>query len=97
MFAKNLQELGTNPFPYIVLVLPRPLPAELIKGEHFILADLLKLILGSFSQADFDLEPLVWSDYLPFFVKDPKPAPQAAKGRKKKKENKAGRGLGGVC
>ena len=25
---KNLQELGANPFPYIVPVLPRPLPSD---------------------------------------------------------------------
>ena len=30
--VKNLQELGDSPFPYIVPVIPRPLPAELIKG-----------------------------------------------------------------
>ena len=49
---KNLQELGTSPFPYIVHVIPRPLPAKLVKGEHFVLKDLLKLILGSSSQAN---------------------------------------------
>ena len=54
LFAKNLQELGASPFPYTVLVIPRPLPEELIKGEHFILADLLKLISGSSSQVGFD-------------------------------------------
>ena len=51
LFAKNLQELGASPFPYIVFVIPLSLPEDLIKGEHFILADLLKLILGSSSQA----------------------------------------------
>ena len=39
---KNLQELGISPFPYIVSVLPRPLPNEVVKGEHFVLVDLLK-------------------------------------------------------
>ena len=48
---KNLQELGASPFPYIVPVIPRLLPEKLIKGEHFILADLLKSIPGSSSQA----------------------------------------------
>ena len=42
--VKNVQELGTSPFPDIVPVIPRPLPEELIKGEHFILVDLLKSI-----------------------------------------------------
>ena len=44
--AKNLQDLGANPFPYIVLVLPRPLPSEVVKGHHFILIDLLKSLPG---------------------------------------------------
>ena len=48
---KNLQELGTSPFPYIVLIIPHPLPAELVRGKHFVLTDLLKLISGSSSQA----------------------------------------------
>ena len=39
---KNSQELGSSPFPYIVPVIPRPLPREVIRGEHFVLANLLK-------------------------------------------------------
>ena len=50
---KNLQELGADPFSYIVHVIPRPLPKELIKGEHFILVDLLKSIPGNSSHAGF--------------------------------------------
>ena len=65
LFVKNLQELGTSPFPYIVLVFPCPMPNELLKGEHFILADLLKLLLRSLSQAEFVPEPLVRVDHLP--------------------------------
>ena len=53
LYVKNLRELGVNPFPYIVSVIPCLLPAELIKGEHFVLADLLKSIPGSSSQAAF--------------------------------------------
>ena len=52
LFAKNLQELSATPFPYIVPVLPRPLPEELVKDEHFVLVDLLKSILGSSSHVD---------------------------------------------
>ena len=52
--AKNLLELGAS--PYIVLVISRLLPKELIKGEHFILADLLKSITGSSSLAGSDQE-----------------------------------------
>ena len=49
--VKNLRELGTNPFPYIVPVIPHPFPAELVRGEHFVRTDLLKSIPGSSSQA----------------------------------------------
>ena len=42
--VKNSQELGSSPFPYIALVIPRPLPGEVVGGEHFVLADLLKSI-----------------------------------------------------
>ena len=48
--AKNLRELGASPFPYIISVVPRSFPAYLIKGEHFVLADLFKLNPGSSSQ-----------------------------------------------
>ena len=49
--ARNLRELGTNPFPYIIPFVPCSLPVDLIEGEHFILTDLFKLNPGSFSQA----------------------------------------------
>ena len=35
--VKNLQDLGASPFHYIDLVIPCPLPKELINGEHFVL------------------------------------------------------------
>ena len=47
--VKNLQDLGVSPFPYIVHVLPRPLPNEVVKGEHFFLTDLLKSLPGGSS------------------------------------------------
>ena len=56
--AKNLQELGASPFPYIIFVLPRSLPVELVKGKHFVLANLLKLIPRSSSQVDSSPKPL---------------------------------------
>ena len=55
--TKNLHELDSSPFPYIVPVLPCMLPEEVIKGEHFVLANLLKLIPGSSSQAGSAQEP----------------------------------------
>ena len=54
LYVKDLWELDTSPFPYII---PCPLLAELVKGEHFVLADLLKSILGSFSQEGDSQEP----------------------------------------
>ena len=45
--TKNLQELVSSLFPYIVPIIPHLLPEELIKGEHFILANLLKSIPSS--------------------------------------------------
>ena len=51
MTAKNLRKLGASPFHYIISVVPRSFPAYLIKGEHFVLADLFKLNPGSSSQA----------------------------------------------
>ena len=63
--VKNMWELGASSFPFIVHVLPCLLPAELIKGKHFVLADHLKLIPGSSSQEDSALEPFVRSDSLP--------------------------------
>ena len=46
LFGKNLQDLGVKPFPYIVSILPRPLHSEVVKGEHFVLADLLNSLPG---------------------------------------------------
>ena len=70
-----------------MLFLPRPLPNEVIKGDHFVLVDLLKSLPGGFSQAEAVLKPLVWTDYLPLVVQDPKPTPQVVK--KKSEQVKA--------
>ena len=55
--VKNLRDLGANPFPYIVPIIHRPLLKELVKGEHFVLANLLKSIPGSYSQVGSAQEP----------------------------------------
>ena len=49
--VKNLWDLGGSPSLYIIPIVPRSLPAEVIKGGHFVLADLFKLVPGSSSQA----------------------------------------------
>ena len=56
---KNLWELGASPFRYIVPVIPPSFPEELVKGEHFFLADLLNSISGSSSQVGSIEEPQV--------------------------------------
>ena len=49
--AKNLRELSRSPSPYIIPVIPLPLPAEIVEGEHYVIADLLNLAPGSLSPA----------------------------------------------
>ena len=40
--VKNSQELGCISFPYIALVIPCLLPGEVVGGEFFFFADILK-------------------------------------------------------
>ena len=47
LIAKNLRELSRSPSPYIILVIPRPLPIEIVEGQHYIIDDLLNLALAS--------------------------------------------------
>ena len=49
LFAKNLLELSRSPSPYIIPVIPRPLPVEIVEGEHYVIADFLNLAPGSSS------------------------------------------------
>ena len=87
---KNLWELSARYFRYIVPVIPRLLQKELVRGEHFFLANLLKLIPGSSSKEESVEEPqadivegaLVSSvrpDQSPLVVQDPEPAPRFVK------------------
>ena len=70
-------------------ILPRPLPSEVVKGEHFDLVDLQKSLPRGYFQAEASPEPLVRPDPLPLVVQDPKPIPQAVKKKKKKKIGQA--------
>ena len=101
--VKNLHELGANPFPYIVPIIPLPLPAKLIRGKHFVLADLLKSNSGISSQArstqeqepqakltEEALASFVWLDQSPLAEQDSQPTPQEAKKKKRKKAKKKG-------
>ena len=40
----NISVVRCNPVPYTLLVIPRPLPSDIVKGEHFVIADLQRLI-----------------------------------------------------
>ena len=90
--VKNLQELGANPFPYIVPIIPRLLPVELVKGEHFVLANLFKSFLGNSSQACFAqaevtekvLFKFVRLDQLPLAKQDPQLALKRLRKRRRK-------------
>ena len=46
---KNLADVRRNPACYNLPVILRPLPSEVINGEHFVNADLLRLISGGAS------------------------------------------------
>ena len=75
-----------------MFVIPHPLLANLVKGEHFILVNLFNSIPGSSSQAGSTqarvvkgaLVEFVRSDQLPLTERDPQPAPQATKKKAKK-------------
>ena len=45
--VKNLHDLSLHPSPYSVPIILLPIPLEIVEGEHFVTADLLKLILGN--------------------------------------------------
>ena len=47
--AKNLRELSRSPSPYIIPIIQRRLPVEIVEGEHYVIADLLNLAPGSSS------------------------------------------------
>ena len=49
--ARNLRELSRSPSPYISPIIPRPLPIEIVEGEHYVIANLLNLASGSSSPA----------------------------------------------
>ena len=49
--VKNFHDLSRHPFPYSVPIIPRHLPSEVVEGEHFVAADLLRLIPGGSSPA----------------------------------------------
>ena len=43
----NIFTVRHNLAPYTLLVIPRPLPLDVVEGEHFVIADLRRLVLSS--------------------------------------------------
>ena len=44
---ENISAVRNNPAPYTLPVIPRPLPSNVVEGEHFVLADVRRLVSGS--------------------------------------------------
>ena len=43
----NISAVRRNPTPYTLLVIPRPLPLDVVEGEHFVIVDLRRLVSSS--------------------------------------------------
>ena len=43
----NISVVRRNPAPYTLPVIPQLLPSDVVEGEHFVIADLRRLVLSS--------------------------------------------------
>ena len=43
---ENISVVRRNPAPYTLPVIPRSLPLNVVEGEHFVLADVRRLVCG---------------------------------------------------
>ena len=43
----NISSMRPNPAPYTLPIIPRPLPSDVMEGEHFVIADLRRLVSSS--------------------------------------------------
>ena len=48
---ENVSDVRHNPAPYTLPVIPRPLPSNIVEGEHFVLKDVRRLASGSASSS----------------------------------------------
>ena len=48
---ENISAVRNNPAPYTLLVIPRLLPSNVVEGEHFVLADVRRLVSSSASSS----------------------------------------------
>ena len=51
--SENISVVRRNPAPYTLPVIPRPLPSDVVKGEHFVIVDLRRLVSGSASSSRY--------------------------------------------
>ena len=42
--SENISAMRHNPTPYNLPVIPRPLPLDVVEGEHFVVVDLRRLV-----------------------------------------------------
>ena len=47
----NISVVRNNPTSYTLPVIPRPLPSNVVEGEHFVLVDVRRLASGSASSS----------------------------------------------
>ena len=48
---ENISAVRNNPAPYTLPVIPRPLPSNVVEGEHFVLANVRRLASGNVSSS----------------------------------------------
>ena len=48
---ENISAMRHNPAPYTLPVIPRPLPSNVVEEEHFMIADVRRLVSGSASSS----------------------------------------------
>ena len=48
---ENISAVSNNLAPYTLPVIPRPLPSNVVEGEHFVLADVRRLASGNVSSS----------------------------------------------
>ena len=53
---ENISAVRSNSAPYTLPVIPWPLPSDVVEGEHFVVADLRRLVSSSVS---FSKDPII--------------------------------------
>ena len=48
---ENISVVRHNPAPYTLLIIPQPLPSQVVEGEHFVVTDLRRLVSGGASSS----------------------------------------------